>query len=115
MERETLEYLLNQLSLTLSNYHDLDKLKEDLIEYAAFMSDVYGQPDYFSDFYIIKQRFLLYLKQHHYHHQDFTCFQRHLILRCLLENYSFQELDQFVKRKIGDEEMEETYRKYFGI
>lgn len=115
MERETLTFLLKQLSLTLSQYQDLNRLKEDLKEYAAFMSDVYQQPSYFSDFYIIKQRFLIYLKRHHYHCQDFTCFQRHLILRCLFENYTYEELDQFVKRKMSDEEMEKAYQKHFGI
>ena len=114
MEKETLDFLLNQLSLTLSKYQDLNLLKEDLIEYAAFMSDVYQQPDYFSDFYIIKQRFLKYLKLHHYHCRDFTYFQRHLILRCLFENYTYTELDQFVERKMSDEQMESAYQKYFG-
>lgn len=113
LERETLDFLLNQLSLTLSKYQDLNQLKEDLMEYAAFMSDVYQQPDYFSDFYMIKQRFLTYLKLHHYHCGDFTCFQRHLILRCLFENYTYQELDQFVKRRMSDEQMESAYQKYF--
>lgn len=113
MERETLDFLLSQLFLTLEKYTDLEHLKNDLREYTDFMADVYDHPNYFSEFYTIKQRFHVYLKQHHYKTTDFTRFQRHLILRCLFENYSFADLDQFAQIHISDEEMERGYQASF--
>lgn len=113
MESSTIDYLLEQLKIVLDNYTCLDTLKKDIYEYAFFMKDVYAQATYFSEFYHINKEYQRFMEINHYHKKTFSDFQRHLILRCLFEGYTFAEINEFAKAGIDDSEMEKAYYHVF--
>lgn len=101
-----------QFHYILDQYQDIDLLKKDLYEYCLFMKEVFQYQCYFSDYYQVLKEYEQYCIE--YNIQTLTTFQRHFILRCLFERFSFEELSCFVRNGLSDEDFETLYHQYFG-
>ncbi len=109
VEKETKDYLVTQFNIIIDCYQSLETLKHDLKEFNTFMANAFDLPSYFSEYCLIHQKYLQYLKRYNYQEEQFSLFQRDLIKICLFDGYSIEDIHVFALPHLSDDEMESLY------